>query len=650
MTTATSQQKLHSEHTIADILRLKPQWFFDKQGSETSREAARDNLNYLHTLLEYGLGHMASMPFEAVFDGFLFCHSPEDRGEINKALMTYRVDTKRTKPVFNSVLAPVCTRFGMISQKDLRTALKPDIRMMNQRLNSIVAEISDNEYSVKDWEESINKYRDHIRDSIQTLRALEAAERAIRLEIEDGTKSVDISRLNLLKSVPKEWLVVHIEPQQFIVVRKLPIIMNYIGTAESGMAKSINMGYIALWYDFDLNCKGSATVADYIYAGSTSKIHPHISGSNICWGNKAHKAEALKQQRDYAGYWALLESVITTYCPDNPYVTFDKFENNQSSGYRWMNPEFFNTSGVRYKRGEILRMIAETASDSFLENYKGPDTAAIERYKENKQSRFSRWFNELHLRMRGEQAAINALITQHHVAHGEYASGEAFANILRAAGIKVPSKNILLENDLHWGDLSETSLYVMFVIYGRLPFRVKQANGTYKYHLAKAAYNQWKLINISGSSWRWEVWTSSTAKTTTSSVSSINEERMPEDAIAALPERFRPAVPDTAVAPPQQPPIYGQMMPPIAPVQEMPTHDEDFDIAYDVPEDEEESEDDEEHECEHDWSRSNGICRDCEERCVHEDAFGDHDFDRSGHCRTCGYYDQAYDEDYSEDD
>src|SRR5690606_17472446 len=54
--------------------------------------------------------------------------------------------------------------------------------------------------------------------------------------------------------------------------------------------------------------------------------HPHVDRGNICWGNAANTVGSKLVNGDIVEIFRLLWSLLTTYNPENPYQSIDKFK------------------------------------------------------------------------------------------------------------------------------------------------------------------------------------------------------------------------------------------------------------------------------------------------------------------------------------
>jgi hypothetical protein len=70
-------------------------------------------------------------------------------------------------------------------------------------------------------------------------------------------------------------------------------------------------------------------------------IHPHVSGSSICWGNVSHRANEYKSEGRIGDFLSLLDTVLTTYNGGNPYTTLQYYVKNKHN--RLIKSNYFNS-------------------------------------------------------------------------------------------------------------------------------------------------------------------------------------------------------------------------------------------------------------------------------------------------------------------
>lgn len=632
----TSTRKLRAEHTIADILRIKPKWFMDKQGNKTNAE---ENLKYIHTLLEYGLNHMANVPFVDVFPAYIIDHSPEYRGEINKALMTYEVGpVKRTQPThFNPVTR--VTRLSLIPPNELRTALKPDFTAVRQEVTDLTTSVNYFHEDVAEWQREINNYYDRIQNGLKAQKARQAKLRALQLMLEEEAKHIDPERKRLLESIPSQWLVIRTTPDSFFIMRRTPITLNYIGTAESGMAKSLYMGYFILSFDWTLRCRSSAQVADYIDTGSSGSIHPHLSGASICWGNQAHKAERYQQERDYKAYFELLENILTIYCPDNPFISFDTIERRRKNHYHAVNNAWFvqNDRGwARDIKKELMNIIAETASDKFMEVHKSAPQIYVPRCRDPKN--LKDYAIKVLAQVREKQEQINTILAN----HGPL-QGESVLNVLKGAGIYLPDREVFLRTGMinPHDVLGSQFISLMLMAYRTLPFFGWDSN-TKKWKFREVvAYMpsylvKWRNVTMNlrgtGVNFGYSVATNPLSPEDTTDTTSVDIVTYDMDAARVnevISTKYRPP------SPPAPAVVDDPFVDNNEEMEEIPEpmgerdhwYNNDYEHAYEYCNDNG-----------HDFD-TEGVCNRCGHECEHED------HESNGECTYCGVYNSDYDED-----
>lgn len=110
------------------------------------------------------------------------------------------------------------------------------------------------------------------------------------------------------------------ENKVYIYQAQDTIVRHY--NAAAGVDQTVNFGRFALcWRLAEGRVSSHSFFRNVQYQGY---IHPHV-GSGICWGNKsAYVAEALSENR-FADVARTFAELVHTYCPDNPYRTFNCF-------------------------------------------------------------------------------------------------------------------------------------------------------------------------------------------------------------------------------------------------------------------------------------------------------------------------------------
>lgn len=682
----TQIKKLRKEFTIADILRLKPKWFFDMQGGESDQELARQNLEYIHTMLEYGLGHLANEPYLAVFGGFGLDYEAKDRGEINRCMATY---TKRNDAAAPQVpyLVPKLTKLGLVRPEMLRQALTPNRNEIQNELNQTQSFLRSIPNNIRDYQQQINHYRNEIDRMMRTKQVSETKERALQLLLESESGNIDAEKLRLLKSIPDAWIVANLDTTGFTLIRRVPITMNYVGTAASGMAKSIYLGFIGIQFDWSLNTLASYQVADCIrYADSNDlSCHPHVSGGHICWGNMSARAERFREDKDYPAFFSLFESLLTTYCPENPYVSFDTMYQRRHSHYR-VEAEAFRVKLTATKRREILLELAKYGSEEFRkklpellkERYAALEPKAGADGLQKMQKRIETIRNLL--RIEDKRNKINAIIAE----HGPL-TGEPLNNALKSVGIHLPTQFELLEKGLrvHVDEFHSEPMKLMLAVYGFVPYFYHTSALRYMHFFSNPMHHRVYLhalgVTPSGGivmKWNVDAVRGEESQREYSNITlSLNYDSMISELKELIPEHLRALA--TAGKKMEGPTIEWLTMPPTytstnasAPMTiplgwgvaqtEIAAHDieevveestgNEVDDSFTEEEEEEESEYEEGRSdadiCRddgHDWNSSDGTCDRCGYECEHDRYSSD------GTCVECGYYNSDYDNDRDDD-
>lgn len=613
--------KRRDEHTVADILRLKPKWFLEKQSDTPDALKA---LLHVHTLMEYGQNHIAEAPFIEVFKDYDVSFKPEAYSSINKLIATYTPVRKRTSTISNPVIRT--TRFSMLSKEAFREALRPDKSQYELELSHKESELRRIQEDINSLQRNVREYTQSLHTTARRAPVVSALIDSLQEKIDSDVTLVDPERLRLLKAVPEQWCLVRTTSTEFTIIRRQPITLRYIGASGSGMAQTLYMGYFGFTFGYDLHCLESFPVADYI--GGTSSLHPHVSGSSICWGNIAHKAEAARNVRDYETFFALFESILTTYCPDNPYVSFSDFVRRKNTSYKVFNTRSSELWYIR-KSPEILTMIAETASDEFLREMPEIRKQALSRanneYRDGDNSKLIKYLGKLETVLASAEVRnkLNGLMADR-FPNGVW--GAPFLALLKECGIHLPPRDIMLRTKLGSSSVPDSILKLLIIAHEGIPVFFNGTNFRYLWigDSSHKYYFESKQENTSGINFR-VMGSNLGGRGTTITSAGYGTLRFPDDMAmdAMIPERYRP-----------------RSTPLVVPAAPTPTETEeeveDFPEAEMTPEEvcQEEG---------HDWNDS-GVCRRCREECEHDD------FDSSGYCERCSYYDADHDtRDHDED-
>ena len=449
--------KRQADHTVADILRIKPKWFMAKQSDP---DVAMARLSQIHTLIDFGHGKFAEYPFHAVFNGYDISKlQPRD---INKALMEYNPSSAAP----SSDLVPRITRLSLLGPDELRANLALDRSGLQREIEDLEGRIARHESCITEYHRKINNYLDEIAELERGLASIPEAIEALeaRLALPTG---LDKEKLAVIRAVPDQWVVVEVTKDTFTIVRREPIILKY-SNAASDLCRVLNMGFHYFTLTYNLGVRDAGPVADYIKAARRSAQHPHVSGLAICWGNTAHRADEYVDSNQWGKWFELLESILTTYCPDNPYVKFADFERSKSRG--WIG---LNENSLKYKtwfkrhRVSLLRMFAESGSDKMREFVAAlPASADTDRPAQPKTLReLETYFRSMERIIFGD---TNSTLCEE--LSREPRKGPALRQLLRKHGVYLPSPFILRDigvshYDIH--SLPYHSLRLMIVAYER---------------------------------------------------------------------------------------------------------------------------------------------------------------------------------------
>lgn len=454
--------KRYAEHTIADIIRTKPKWFLQKQSDLVKTEGY---LKHLLMIMEMGQSHIAEYLFYDVFgEECDYDISSIDMQTLNRLVMEYKPEIKRTVPIPENATA--VTRLALI--RDLSDAVAPSTTDITSQINTTASMINRYHQDIQGYERSIVQYRETMMQSVRTLNAEKVKLEALELKLETGGESrVDKNKLIVLRDLPKEWMIIYADRDCFRIIRRTPIVMKFLNSATN-MCQTLYMGYMGMEFYWDLHPRGCFNVADYINYSSTV-IHPHVNGGNICWGNTAARAERLRAAMDVKGYFELFESLLTTYCPDNPYARFDDYARLKTRRWTAFNNA---TNKIPAAAREIIRkMIAETASDQYLEWYNGyTGTSAaltgMETILSNKRQKLMTYMQSLanKLHADGRRPRLNAILAEKPL------NGQELNKLLRSEGIFLPERDAFAKTRfVAHGSINNQMLQLMLCVYGSIP-------------------------------------------------------------------------------------------------------------------------------------------------------------------------------------
>jgi hypothetical protein len=348
--------KKQSEHTIADILRLKPKWFLAKQ---TNPDACTALLTQLHMMLDHGYNHLAPQLFMEVFGLWDISLLPVP--EFNKLLMEFTAKPRTTE------LNPEVTKLGLLTRETVIPAIQHNKEGLRETLRQVTREQREAHEQAERLTRDIVDLQLEVTRYLQKAARLEDSIHSYEEELQKPAK-VDPERLRILKAVPDSWIVASVDPESFTMVRRTPLIVNYTN-AGTGQAKTLNLGIIGVKFSWTLDCQESFGVADYISPPrSYGAIHPHLSGASICWGNVGHRAKDSKKARDWKAFFELFEVLMTTYNPDSPYIALHTLERVKNENWTHINPRLMYRRWWKdpSMRNQLVRTWARTASDKWL--------------------------------------------------------------------------------------------------------------------------------------------------------------------------------------------------------------------------------------------------------------------------------------------
>lgn len=322
--------KAYADYTISDVIRLKPKWLMEAQSDPTKFNEMLDRLG---TMMDFGFNYIAEYPFLDVFGGT----EPEKRDvshmdttAVNKALHEYkeRKEAGKEPRVFEIKRGNISGL--MQAYKD--GVFTPNLERIRSSIRSETNNIGYYERELADYSDKIASYERMRMDKRDQIRSTEVILEGLKDSLERASKSkYDPTKIELLKNIPNHWRVFNLSRTGFFVVRMKPLVMKYTNH-QAGVNRTLYMGFFGFEFSWDLQCLRSFPVADYYSTGGGEggKIHPHVCGNHICWGNVQSRADRFASEGNSEAFFTLLDTVLETYAPDNPYRSFDAFESDAS--------------------------------------------------------------------------------------------------------------------------------------------------------------------------------------------------------------------------------------------------------------------------------------------------------------------------------
>lgn len=461
--------KAYSEYTIADVLRLRPTWFLNKQERRTVTET---HLNLLHSMMEYGFAHIAPRRFIDVFGDYdISGLTPQ---LFNKAIMTYTPPVKKVDR----------TKFGDARLSRLpatgswREAIELDTSALRSKLHKYTEKIRRLESAAESHIYNMKHERSMMEHSLKEAKLCQQQYETLQSLMANGLgKGPDRDKIKVIQHIPKHWSVVEITTDHFWVLRTTPVHMAHMN-ARSGMSRSICMGYFAFKFSWDLYPSEIIPVADYIFA-SESRHHPHLSGGTICWGNMDHRADEYAKSRDSRRFFELLDSVMETYCDENPYIEYGVFEKYETSKHVSINPKVLGHEWFMNNQREILSTIAETASDRLLDSIDDVLTrlneSRVQMYhtnrKKSKEYKADSYAYRITRELETKERTINNEIQRLRDDRDVYGvSPKELLHIIRnVAGIKLPDARFYIRSGLSKENLPHLFNETMAAVYEIVP-------------------------------------------------------------------------------------------------------------------------------------------------------------------------------------
>jgi hypothetical protein len=158
-----------------------------------------------------------------------------------------------------------------------------------------------------------------------------------------------------------------------IWVRTMNDITMFYRNRAAGIDMNVNMGQLSARINL-----ADQMVSVFPYRNNLKArgifYHPHISeDGELCWGNAFNMAEQKLLNWELKEYLSLLQSLLTTYCPDRPYARLDEFENAPSYGRASANLMSLHKERDRNLREEARRR-RESENSENSENSSSEET------------------------------------------------------------------------------------------------------------------------------------------------------------------------------------------------------------------------------------------------------------------------------------
>lgn len=337
--------KKYADYTVGDVLRLTPKWFIDKQ---SNADQYNINIGILHAISETH-NHIVSVPFLDLFGSYDL--SEFSVPDMNKAIFEYKPPHERAKE-FQTIFP--LTRIEVLDKVKFRAGMMTDIQDAKDRIENLMGQIQDYESNIANYQNSIRDYQNSIDDYFKSIRTRQRE--ADGLTALGDKTTIDKRKLDILRAVTDMWTVASVTVRDFTLISRKPLVVNYVD-AGRGVAMAVDFGYIYMTYQFStLSCVGSGKLAYNLARTSQTGdvIHPHLSSSSICFGNVASRADRARENDDYKTYFELIDTVLTTYCPDNPYRSLSDYAKASKNARVMVNRAGFGKIGLTMEEADYF--------------------------------------------------------------------------------------------------------------------------------------------------------------------------------------------------------------------------------------------------------------------------------------------------------
>ncbi len=350
--------KRQADYTLSDVVRLDPKWLRNKQREE--RLSVYDNhILFLSQMMSAGRTQIAEYPFLEVFPSIDITRL--EIPDINKALFIYEEASRPPveKRMDNPNLARIreAANDGKLTQT--ASHFEDQLREARYRVSNLESTIND---SRRDAENHYKEYLYYENKRLEHLKNLELKKIDVEVwedKVANFNGGLDPEKIKVLKTIPKHFRILMIDSQSFTVANIKPIILTETNSA-AGVNRTLNMGHFTFRFNWKMQYKGIAYLADNIQAEAK---HPHVSGY-ICWGNLQSLAANKLDAEDYVGWWSLFDQLLCNYNSGSPFYAWGNYVKRKNSYYKAI------TTIDEYKKVNVYEEIyRNTNSSRYKEAY-----------------------------------------------------------------------------------------------------------------------------------------------------------------------------------------------------------------------------------------------------------------------------------------